>query len=977
MRFNFALLLIVSFISLNTNQAQSYLEMIDKGTFSVFEIQDSAAAYFKDADKGRGTGYKQFKRWEYNALRMMDENGFLQTSAQQIQELERYQAELLSNASNRTRTNDNWIELGPNSWNATSGWNPGIGRVTGFAVDNNNEDIMIVGAETGGVWKSEDAGDTWYPLCDYFSNMRVHSVAIHPDNSDMYYFGSTEGRIYSSPDAGATWNFLGLAGTSTINKILINPENPEIMFASSQFSGFYRSENSGLEWTRVTSDPNAFDIEFLPGDYNTVLASGSSFHRSFDSGVSFTSIQVLQNLQILSPQHLSGSFVATENSFSPGKVEIPNFPEHITSSLALFIDSVGDTNLACGAASNSEELAGKIVLVRRGNCNFATKVLNAQAAGAIAVLIANNAGGQFAIGGGDENITIPALAIDGSFGDGLKELIETGITLEIRLQKPDATNIGNGPKMLAISPSSPDIMYLLEATGRVFGGLYKSTNGGETFQKLDHEGKNYFGYSTDADDDRGQAPRNMDIAVHPQRPDEVHIAGILTWVSFDGGESFEPTSDWIPNRAANQDIGYCHADVEFLDFVGNTLYVGSDGGLFKAENTATVNETYYKDLTTGLGIRQFYKIGISQTAPAVISGGSQDNGTSLFTPDRGWIDWLGADGMETFVDKDNPDIIYGTSQYGSLYRSRNGGNSYSNLNTDDDGNWVTPFEQDPVVENTIYVGYNQVLRSEDQGSSWEPISPDFGVNLDHLKIAPANNRIMYAAHGNVLEKTTDGGESWQTVSGIQGIINSIAIHPSYPEKIAIATTSSNKVFISHNGGVSWQNYKKNLPDFSALALVWHDGPEDGLYLGMNYGIYYIDNNTGEWLIYNNNLPNVIVNELEINYQEGLLYAATYGRGLWASPIFSGSASTNEPEQLAGTRLYPNPANTLLTIEINSNIQLESDIRVFDSNGKLHRYYRDVNAFPYQVDVSGLQTGMYYIKVNNSAGSVVRKLILQR
>ncbi|MBK7428316.1 MAG: T9SS type A sorting domain-containing protein [Saprospiraceae bacterium] len=977
MRLNFTLLLFVIFISLNTSQAQSYLEMIDKGTFSVFEIQDSAAAYFKDADKGRGTGFKQYKRWEYNALRMMDENGFLQTSAQQIRELERYQAELLRNATSRTRTEDNWIELGPNSWNQTSGWNPGIGRITGFAVDNNNENVMIVGAETGGVWKSEDAGNSWIPLSDYFSNLRVYSVSIHPHNSDIYYFGSSEGRIYKSPDAGSTWNFLGIAGTSTINKILINPENPDLMFASSQFSGFYRSENGGADWTKVTSDPSAFDIEFLPGDYNTVLASGSSFHRSFDGGASFTSIQVLQNLQILSPQSLSGSFVATENSFDPGKVEIPGFPEHITSTLGLFKDSAGDSNLGCSTASNPEELDGKIVLVRRGNCNFATKVLNAQAAGAIAVLIANNAGGAFAIGGGDENIAIPALAIDGSFGDGLKELIDSGIILEIRLQKPDATNIGNGPKMLAISPSNPNIMYLLEASGRVFGGLYKSIDGGVTFQKLDHAGKNYFGYSTGADDDRGQAPRNMDIAVHPQRPNEVHIAGILTWVSYDGGVTFEPTSDWIPNSAANQGIGYCHADVEFLDFIGNTLYVGSDGGIFKAENTESVSEAYYKDLTTGLGIRQFYKIGVSQTAAVVVSGGSQDNGTSLYTPDKGWIDWLGADGMETFVDKNDPDIIYGTSQYGSLYRSRNGGNSYSNLFTDVEGNWVTPFEQDPIAENTIYAGYNQVLKSEDQGSSWVPISPDFGVNLDHLKIAPANNKIMYAAHGNVLEKTTDGGETWESIPGIQGLINSIAVHPSYPEKIAIATTSANKVFISQNGGISWQNYKKNLPDFSALALVWQDGPEDGLYLGMNYGIYYIDNNTAEWLIYNNNLPNVIVNELEINYEEGLLYAATYGRGLWASPLFSGSTSTNEPELLAGTRLFPNPANSSISIEMAQNQMMKTDIRVFDSAGKLHRYYRDISTFPYQVDVSGLQAGMYYIKVNNSAGSVVRKLILQR
>src|SRR5690606_20145068 len=143
----------------------------------------------------------------------------------------------------------------------------------------------------------------------------------------------------------------------------------------------------------------------------------------------------------------------------------------------------------------------------------------------------------------------------------------------------------NGPKMLAVTPADPDMIYMLEASGRVFNGIYRSVNGGETFQKLSHEQKNYFGYSTNADDDRGQAPRNMDIAVHPERPNEVHIAGILTWVSFDGGLTFEATSDWIPSRAANKNIGYCHADVEFLDFVGNTLYSGSDGGLFKAENT--------------------------------------------------------------------------------------------------------------------------------------------------------------------------------------------------------------------------------------------------------------------------------------------------------------------------------------------------------------------------------------------------------
>ena len=68
--------------------------------------------------------------------------------------------------------------------------------------------------------------------------------------------------------------------------------------------------------------------------------------------------------------------------------------------------------------------------------------------------------------------------------------------------------------------------------------------------KLDHSGKNYFGYSSDADDDRGQAPRDMDIIVNPSDAEDVHIAGILSWRSTNGGTDFNITSQWVPRNAA-------------------------------------------------------------------------------------------------------------------------------------------------------------------------------------------------------------------------------------------------------------------------------------------------------------------------------------------------------------------------------------------------------------------------------------------
>ena len=269
----------------------------------------------------------------------------------------------------------------------------------------------------------------------------------------------------------------------------------------------------------------------------------------------------------------------------------------------------------------------------------------------------------------------------------------------------------SNPKMMGVTEADDAIVYVIEASGGSFGGLYKSIDSGDSFTELDHTDSNYFGYNIDQSG--GQAPRDMDITVSSINADEVHIAGVYTYRSLDGGISFEASSHWIPETAANMGIGYCHADVDILVFDGTVLYVGSDGGIFKAEDTENLVAGYYTDITKGLGIRQNYKMGVSQTADVVISAGSQDNGTSCYTFDIGWIDWLGADGMETFIDKDNSDRIYGTSQFGQLYRSVDRGFSYTGLNEpgQGEGNWVTPWEQDPVELNTSYLGYNIIYKS--------------------------------------------------------------------------------------------------------------------------------------------------------------------------------------------------------------------------------------------------------------------------
>ena len=269
--------------------SQNYLEMINSDNFTVQEIQNSATEYFKNKDKGRGTGYKNFKRWEYDALRMQDEKGFLKTPSFYFDELERYNSYKNKGTKlNQVNTVESWEQLGPSSWNQTTGWNPGVGRITSIAIDPSDENHIIVGSPGGGVWKTTDGTATWSALTDNLSNIRVYALTIDPTNPNVYYWGSSNGIIFKSSDAGATWNELADTGNGDVNKILINPSNSNQLFCSTEYSGVFQSTDGGATWEKIhASSSRGYDIEFKPGDTSTIYASGNLFFKSTDGGLIF------------------------------------------------------------------------------------------------------------------------------------------------------------------------------------------------------------------------------------------------------------------------------------------------------------------------------------------------------------------------------------------------------------------------------------------------------------------------------------------------------------------------------------------------------------------------------------------------------------------------------------------------------------------------------------------------------------------
>lgn len=804
--------------------AQKYQDMIQKGTFTLQQIETAAEQHFDQVGRGRGTGYKQFQRWLYTANKERTTDGVLVKQNDQMRALRSYKAKERANNNLQTlatTTSGNWDELGPTYWDATQGWNPGVGRVTSIGVDATNYNHIIVGGPNSGVWKTTDNGANWLNLTDDFQNVNVWSLEIDPNNSNTYYWGSAYGDMFKSTDGGATWNELNFPGSSNIIRILIHPTNSNIVFAVS--SGLYKSTNGGVSWSQVSgAGTGGYDVEFKPGDPNTVYFSSTSVRKSTDGGDNFSTI----------------------------------------------------------------------------------------------------------------------------------------------------SGVGSGAKMMAVTADNPNIVYVVEASGGSFGGFYKSTNSGVSFTQQHNSSVNFFGYSTTGSDNSGQAPRDMDVTCNPSDENEVHIAGILTWRSTNGGTTFTATSDWTPTNVANKGLAYCHADVDILKYHGNILFVGSDGGIYTSTDAADT----YIDRSTGLGIREFYRIGISKTDPNVISGGAQDNGTSVMRgTNREWKDWLGADGMETFVDWSNPNILYGTSQNGSMYKSTNQGNSRTGITKPSgSGSWVTPFEQDPAVANTIYVGFNEVWKSTAQGSNWQQISNFGGGSLDELKIAPSNNQYIYAADGSTLKGTKNGGTTWSTISP-GGTINYIHVSPRDPERV-VAVTSSN-VYVSTNAGANWTNYSKNLPNVSYYCALWQDNAENGLYVGGNGFISYIEDGMTDYITFDDGLANCRVYELEINYVSNKIFAGTYGRGLWESDIYGGIALdydasatnlTDVPSSICGSSISPE-----FTLNNKGEIALTSvKIEVFLNNNLIETINHSTNLAKNASEVITLAQVNYSAQGNNTVKVVV-------
>ncbi len=239
--------------------------------------------YVKDGKRVKAAGWKQFKRWEWNMEGQIDvaTKKFPEKSAQQVY------TEFIKN-SKRTKglKAAGWSMVGPNS---SDGGYYGVGRINCIEFHPTDNDTYWVGAPAGGLWQTTDNGLNWTCLTDNNDVLGVSDIVIPSDfeTSHTIYIATGDRDagdnrsvgVLKSIDGGATWNTTGLsyilANNRRVNRLLLDPNDDNTIIAAVS-NGVYKTTDGGTTWSTQLSANSFIDMEYKPGDFNTLYGATSN-----------------------------------------------------------------------------------------------------------------------------------------------------------------------------------------------------------------------------------------------------------------------------------------------------------------------------------------------------------------------------------------------------------------------------------------------------------------------------------------------------------------------------------------------------------------------------------------------------------------------------------------------------------------------------------------------------------------------------
>lgn len=640
----------------------------------------------------------------------------------------------------------------------------------------------------------------------------------------------------------------GYAGVGRINTVAFHPTDNDTYWIGAPAGGLWHTSDNGATWTCLTDANPVLGISdiVIPSDYET---TGTIYIATGDrDGWDNRSVGVLKS------EDFGATWNATDLSFNLSQNRMTT---------RLLLDPNDDQTIIAATSAG-------VFKTTDGGINWNTNI------GSTGFIDMEYKPGDYSV-------------LYGSTSGGKIYRSDNG-----GASWTQVLSISAGRIELAVTPHDPTVVYAIAgASNNGLYGIYKSEDSGQNFTQVfdgTQSGNNLLGWYS-GDDSGGQAWYDLSIAVSPVNADLILVGGVNTWQSTDGGQSWNLVSHWYGGFGAQA----VHADKHMLKYRSNgDLFECNDGGLYISSSDGSTGS--WTDKTNGMQISQMYRLGASQTTPHDIITGLQDNGTKSYDGSQ-WSDVIGGDGMECIVDYTDENTQYGSLYYGAIHRTLNKWYSDTEITpyAAGDGAWVTPYVLDPNNHETIYAGYANLWKSENQGNSWTQISNiGFSSKIRSIAVAPSNSNVIYIAGTSSVWKTTDGGANWTNISsGLTGnTITYIAVKENDPQKVwvTLGDYDSNGIYESSDGGENWTNISAGLPELPVYTVVYNklETLEENLYVGTEIGIYF-KQGSNSWVAFNSGLPNVKIGELQIHYNmqnppESKLVAATYGRGLWETPM---------------------------------------------------------------------------------------------
>jgi len=374
------------------------------------------------------------------------------------------------------------------------------------------------------------------------------------------------------------------------------------------------------------------------------------------------------------------------------------------------------------------------------------------------------------------------------------------------------------------------------------------------------------------------------IAMNPENPNIVYIAtyGAGIYRSSDGGNSWHPASTGLENTSITALI---------IDPASpETLYAGTEGlpdntNVYRSENGGetwvrlTDRMECFADEVTSLTISPE---GLYMGSMAVFkyeSGPWKE-------PSLGWKrlsdNWLGNGFIHIAFDPSKLNTLYAGTYQGGLFRSEDGGVTWQTIGQGPFANsLMIKVKVDPSNSSRLLAGgYDGLFKSEDRGLSWLPVLSD---QIEVIVFHPTKVGFVLVGSDHGLWTSFDAGETWSSVSRLQGIrVDSLGLNLDEPEEI-FAGTHKSGLFRSRDGGSSWEAINYGIANTFVSALSTDPSVPKRLYAGtLGDGLFITDDMGVSWSHVGGELAGTSVKALlASSTNPGSIFAGTWD-GLFMS-----------------------------------------------------------------------------------------------